>query len=122
MIKGIGTDITEIPRIAEMLKDTRFLEKYFSEAERAMFASKKHRASSVAANFAAKEAFSKALGTGVRGFNLCDIEVLRNALGMPYIVLHNQAKVIADGMGVTHIHVSLSHSDDNAIAFVVVEY
>jgi len=121
MTKGIGVDITEIPRIAALIDSTRFLERYFSAKERSMFAAKKHPASSVAANFAAKEAFSKALGTGVRGFNLCDVEVLRGELGMPYIVLHNGAKAIADSMGITRISVSLSHTDDSAIAFVVAE-
>ena len=121
MNKGIGVDITEIHRIAKLMESTQFLERYFSKAERDMFAAKKHPAPSVAANFAAKEAFSKAIGTGVRGFNLCDVEVLRNAQGMPYIVLNNGAKTIAEGMGITHIQVSLSHSEDSAVAFVVVE-
>jgi len=121
MIKGIGVDITEITRIAQLLEDTRFLERCFSGGERAMLAERKEGTSGAAANFAAKEAFSKALGTGVRGFNLCDIEVLRDEAGKPYITLYNQAKAIADGMGITRIHVSLSHSNDNAIAFVMAE-
>lgn len=118
MIFGVGCDIIEIHRIAEM--DKRFLEKHFTEKERDLF-EKKKQPQSVAANFAAKEAFSKALGTGIRGFSLIDVEVLRDDLGKPYINLHNGVKELCEKKGIGEIFVSVSHSKEYAMAYVVLE-
>lgn len=118
MIYGIGCDIIEIERVASA--DERFLEKHFTKAERELFERKKHP-QTVAANFAAKEAFSKALGTGVRGFSLNDVEVLRDELGKPYIKLYGNAKEICKNAGVGEIFVTLSHSKELAMAYVVLE-
>ncbi len=118
MIFGIGCDIIEIERISKA--DERFLEKHFTEAERELF-QKKKQPQTIAANFAAKEAFSKALGTGVRGFSLIDVEVLRDDMGKPYINLYGNAKELCRKAGVREIFVSLSHSKELAMAYVVLE-
>lgn len=119
MIFGIGCDIIEIQRIAAM--DKRFMEKHFTESERELFSKKKNTPQTVAANFAAKEAFSKALGTGVRFFSLNDIEILRDELGKPYINAYGNAKEILKKSGICNVLVSLSHSKELAIAYVILE-
>lgn len=119
MIFGIGCDIVEIERISAM--DKRFLEKHFTQAERDLFMRKNNAPQTVAANFSAKEAFSKALGTGVRGFSLEDVEVLRDELGKPYINVYDGAKKLCEESGIKNIFVSLSHSKENAVAYVVLE-
>ncbi len=118
MIFGIGCDIIEIERIAKA--DKRFLEKHFTKKEQELF-QKKKLPQTIAANFAAKEAFSKALGTGVRGFSLIDVEVLRDDAGKPYINLYNGAKELCKNAGVGEIFVTLSHSKELAMAYVVLE-
>ena len=119
MIFGIGCDIIEIERIAAM--DKRFLTKHFTEKERQLFLEKKNAPQSIAANFAAKEAFSKALGTGVRGFSLDEVEVLRDSLGKPYINVYGKALEIVNESGIGNIFVTLSHSKELAISYVVLE-
>lgn len=121
MIIGIGSDIVKIARIYDACKNERFLNEYFGEDEKEFLRSKKNMAPSAANNFAAKEAFSKALGTGVRGFSIREVEVLRDELGKPYINLCGKAKCICDELGVKKIHVTLSNTDDDAVAFVVLE-
>lgn len=121
MIYGIGIDITEIERIEKALKAERFLERFFSEEEIKYFKSKKHMAQSVAANFAAKEAFSKAIGTGIRGFSLAEVEILRDDLGKPHISLSGDAKKITDELGISGLFVSISHSEKYAVAQVLAE-
>lgn len=118
MITGIGTDIIEISRLARAIENSRFLSRYFTEAENEYFLLKNNNPQTIAASFAAKEAFSKALGTGFRGFGLRDVEVLRDKLGKPYINVYNNAKIFTDG---GKIHLSLSHSHKYATAFVVIE-
>ncbi|MBE7048192.1 MAG: holo-[acyl-carrier-protein] synthase [Ruminococcaceae bacterium] len=121
MVIGNGIDIIEINRIATAMKRERFLTKNFSVAENAYFAKKQYTPSVVAVNFAAKEAFSKALGTGICGFSLWEVEVLRDERGKPYLRLNGHAKKAAENAKVTHWHVSLSHSRDYAIANVIAE-
>ena len=122
MIKGIGTDIIEIERIRKAVQSTKgFLEKIFSEKEIDFFYSKKLKSETIAGNFAVKEAVSKALGTGFRGFSLKDIEVLRNELGAPMVNLHNNARLLALKLEVRKIHVSISHNKSSAIAYVLLE-
>ncbi|MBR1749457.1 MAG: holo-ACP synthase [Ruminococcus sp.] len=116
----IGTDIVEIDRIRRSVQKQGFLRHVYSKEEMAFFETKKDPAPSMAANWAAKEAFSKALGTGVVGFEMHDISVLRDKLGAPYLSLSGNAKEIADKMGLTPL-VTLSHSDKYAVAFVVCE-
>ena len=72
----------------------------------------------MAGNWAAKESFAKALGTGVEGFSLSEVEILRDDMGAPYIRLCGNAKGIADEMGLA-FSVSISHTDDLATAVVI---
>jgi len=119
MIYGIGCDILEICRIRNV-KDG-FIARYFTENEQELFNSKKNMPQTIAANFAVKEAFSKALGIGVSGFGLRDIEVLRDELGKPYINLYGKAEEIRIKKGISEIFVSISHTDELAMAYVVLE-
>lgn len=86
---GIGNDIIEISRIEKAIKKTNFITKVFTENEIKLFEIKGSRAEFFAGRFAAKEAISKALGTGFREFSLTDIEVLNNELGKPYVTFKN---------------------------------
>lgn len=122
MIKTIGADLVKIERIEEALnKNLKFLKKNFTKKEIDFFDSKNLSPETVAANFAAKEAVSKAFGTGVNGFELIEIEVLRNKVGTPYIVLHGNAKKIKEELGIKKVLVSLSHTKEYALAYVVTE-
>jgi NAD(P)H-hydrate epimerase len=122
MVVGIGIDIVEIKRISDALKkNNRFLQKVFTSDELKYLEEKRFRVQSVAGGFAAKEAVSKALGTGFRGFGLQDIQVLRDELGKPFVILTGKARSIAEAKGDYTIHLSISHSDDNAIAYAMLE-
>ncbi|WP_195988268.1 holo-ACP synthase [Clostridium sp. D53t1_180928_C8] len=121
MILGVGTDIIEIDRISKAINNTTmFLEKVFTEREIEQLTKTKLRVESVAGNFAAKEAVSKALGTGVRGFNLKDIEILRDELGKPIVEISDKVKELIKVNNYL-FNVSISHNKTCAIAFVVLE-
>jgi len=116
-ILDIGVDIIEINRIRELVnKNKRFLEKVFTVKEIEYFESKGLKAETIAGNFAAKEAISKSIGTGIRKFNLKDIEVLRNDLGKPIVKTYNNFNQICIDYNVLEIKVSISHCKDYAIA------
>ena len=118
MIYGVGCDLCEVGRI-EKAKDG-FTARFFTVKEQELFA-RRNSAQTIAANFAAKEAFSKALGTGVSGFGLRDIEVLRDEKGKPFINLYGGAEQICKDEEIKKIHVSVSHTDELAMAYVVLE-
>ena len=121
MIIGIGTDIIEIHRIEKiMMRTSSFIEKSFTNNEIEYFKSKGLKGNVIAGNFAAKEAISKAIGTGFRGFGLKDIEVLRDDLGKPVVNLSCKIYELLE-IKEFNIHVSISHSKENAIAYAVVE-
>ncbi len=117
----IGTDIASIERMRKSAGRESFVKRVFSQAEREMFLQKRDPAPSMAANWAGKEAFAKALGTGVRGFELNEIEILRDTLGAPFVRLCGNARLEAEKRGIKKIHISLSHERDYAVAFVVTE-
>lgn len=122
MIHGNGVDLIEIERIQNIVeKKPHFLTRFFTEGEIALFKSKNLKIETIAANFAAKEAVAKALGTGVRGFNLKDVEILRDKWGAPYVVLHGEAAALSEQLGIKHWSVSLSHTKMYAVAFVIAE-
>ncbi len=124
MIKGLGTDIVEIERIERASERTpNFLDKMFLKEEQSLFktAHQQLTMESIAGAFAAKEAMSKALGTGFRGFGPLEIEVKKDALGKPFILLHGGAKVCARERGIEAIFLSISHAQKYAVATVVVE-
>lgn len=122
MIIGNGVDLVEINRISNLIeRKPQFIKRIFTEKEIVFFQSKGMKHETIAANFAAKEAVSKALGTGIRGFDFKDIEILRTDLGQPYVKLLNGAEDLAHSMGINQWHISLSHTEAYAIAFVVAE-
>jgi holo-[acyl-carrier protein] synthase len=116
MIYGIGTDIVDINRFQEVSE--HFLKKVYTEAERDLFRGKPQ---SLAGNFAAKEAVVKAFGTGFKGIDATDIEVLREDNGAPYVNLHGKALALFQNADCTVIKISISHNKDNACAFAVLE-
>lgn len=120
MVIGIGTDIIEIDRIKEAInRNNNFLEKVFTTKEIEMFKKRNMRTEVIAGNFAAKEAVSKALGTGVRGFSLIDIEVLRDELGKPIVYLSDDIDNIINKQH--SLRISISHNRTAAIAFAILE-
>jgi len=125
MVLGLGTDITEVPRITRSIErfGNHFLERVYTPGEIAYcLARKKSSAQSFAARFAAKEAGAKALGTGIsRGVTWKEIEVVRAAGQAPQLRLSGRAAVRAECMGVTRISLSLTHSAETALAVVIME-
>lgn len=117
-IIGIGTDIVETERVLKYCEKERFLKKYYTEAERQLIEKRKSRA---ATNFAGKEAVVKAFGTGFLNCMPGDIEILRDEHGKPYVNLLEKAEKIAEGKGITKIHISLSDTDTLATAYVIAE-
>lgn len=118
---GIGVDIVTIERIEKSVSKPSFIKKVYGEKEIALFIKEdKIKVNSLAANFAAKEAFSKALGTGIRGFELCEVQILRDNLGKPYFEFSGKAEKIVLEKNLK-CHISLSHEKDKAIAFVIIE-
>jgi holo-[acyl-carrier protein] synthase len=116
----IGIDLIEIKRIEKSLKNPHFLEKVFSEKEQAIILRKNHPAETAAGRFCVKEAFGKALGTGVRGFELSEVETLNDELGCPYIVLYGKAKEIFNAkFPNAKISVSISHTAEHATAVLM---
>ncbi len=119
---GIGCDIIEIQRIAKAIEREHFVERVFTEQETGYCRQQgQQAAASFAARFAAKEAVLKALGTGLRGGRLVDVEVVPDALGKPEIRLHGYFAELAAKQGMRRLCVSLSHSRAYAIAFVTLE-
>lgn len=112
-----GIDLVEIERIRRSLESPAFLQKVFGEHERAAFSEHGLRAESAASAFAAKEAFSKALGTGIRGFSLQEVEVLHDRYGAPYFQLSGKAAAIAAEMNL-QFALSITHTQDYAAAVV----
>ncbi len=114
----VGNDLIEIDRIRQSLSRPGFLERVYGEEEIRMLRERGDMAPGAAANFAAKEAFAKALGTGVRGFDLREVQTLRDESGAPFLVLCGNAKELAKGW---EFSVSLSHTNKYASAVVIAE-
>ncbi len=122
MIAGIGVDIVQVKRFERWIMNPKLLERFFHPEELKIVFSKKNGAClSLAARFAAKEAFGKALGSGLKDFKLKDIMVGNKENGQPVIVLHKTAKQALEKSGAVKVHVSLSHEKDNAVAMIVLE-
>lgn len=117
MIRGIGLDICRIPRMAEAIARPRFLERYYSAEEQAYIRGKGACAAQTAAGlFAAKEAFLKALGTGIDSLALSDIGVTHDAAGAPHYRLTGKYADLAD-----RAWLSVTHDGDTAAAVCVLE-
>ena len=122
MIIGIGNDIIEIERIKKAAENERFIKRWFNEKEQALFLENNSRPQTIAANFAAKEAFVKAVGTGfTKDMPPEEIAVLRDKEGKPYIKLFGRANERAKCMGIKKIFVSVSHCQSYAAAVVLCE-
>ena len=115
-----GIDLVEIKRIEKSLENARFLKENFGERERQELSNKKFRPESVAACFAAKEAFLKVLQTGLSGAKLCEIELLHKDTGAPYLYLSGKAKEKAEEKGL-ELCVSITHTKELAQAIVIGE-
>jgi holo-[acyl-carrier protein] synthase len=123
MIIGIGTDIIEVDRVKKHVEaGFGFKEKVFTQREIEYCEAKFNKAQNFAARFSAKEAFLKAIGTGLRhGLSFLDIEIINDDLGKPEIILHGKAQEIAKKIGTTNIQVSLTHLKDVVNAIVILE-
>ncbi len=117
----IGIDAVEISRVKEaMERRPNFQKRFYTEREEAYALSRKtHAYESFASSFAAKEAFYKALRTGFREGAWREVEVLRDELGAPYIVLYGRAKELAEERGVVEICLSVTHTKEFAFAEVL---
>jgi len=104
-LMGLGTDIVEIERIRNNMNE-KFIFRIFTAEERSRIAGKSYRAAGI---FAAKEAISKALGTGIKGFAWQDIEILKKESGKPYVRLHGKAEELAKEQGIKEMEISISH-------------
>ncbi|TVR58473.1 MAG: holo-[acyl-carrier-protein] synthase [Spirochaetaceae bacterium] len=122
MIAGIGVDVVRIGRISSWLGRSTLLERFFHRDEIAALRSRGiGAAESLAARFAAKEAFGKALGSGMRDMRLDEICVTNDERGKPGIVLYGAAREAFVRIRGGRIHLSLTHEGETAIAFVVIE-
>lgn len=124
MIYGIGTDIISIERVAHILtKNTEgFVSRVLSEHEQALFANKGDNAAYCAKRFAAKEAFAKALGTGIgKIVSFQDLTIRNNEEGKPYFIPSEKLRMYLVDKGIKQAHLSLSDEKTNAVAFVVLE-
>lgn len=123
-VLGIGVDIVETSRIEHSLErfGERFLHRVFTAGEIEYCQSMKYPARHFAARFAAKEAVSKAFGTGIgKSMGWKDVDVHREGSGQPFVVLEGGAKELAAARGVAAVWISLSHTDNNAAAMAVIE-
>ena len=121
---GIGTDIVKVPRIKRLLKKrgNKFAERILHSNEFEIFKKHSSAANYLAKRFAAKEALSKALGTGIaKGISFEEIEVINNEDGKPFLVLHGAALDISNQLGVEKLFISLSDEKKYAIAYVILE-
>lgn len=122
MICGVGIDMTTVERFDSWLKKPAILDRYFNSLEKCVDKSTAFQKQHYAARFAAKEAFGKALGTGITGFNLCEVYVCNNSTGKPELVVTGSArKKLKEIYGECKLFVSLSHEKNNAVAVVIIE-
>ena len=113
-----GVDMIEVARIQRAMErhGERFFARFFTPRERAQTGG---AATRLAARFAAKEAVAKALGTGIGDICWVDVEVVVGERGRPHLELHDKARILADALGLHEWDISLSHTGEYAIAFVV---
>ncbi len=121
MITGTGVDIVEVQRFASWIDDRGLLERFFHPDELGVLHKGPAALESIAVRFAAKEAFGKALGQGLRGISLRNICVKNDMRGKPELVLYGDAEMAFRASGARRIHLSLSHEKKFGIAFVILE-
>lgn len=123
-VVGVGIDLVEVHRIAAAIEKqgVSFLRRIYTDREREYCEGKANAAEHFAARFAAKEAVSKAFGTGIGGkIGFLDIEIVNQQSGAPSIVLWGKAKLLCEARGVMEVLVSLSHTEQMAMATVVLQ-
>ncbi|MFQ5510495.1 MAG: holo-ACP synthase [Candidatus Krumholzibacteriia bacterium] len=124
MIRGIGIDSIELARIERVYREygTRFLARIYAPEEQAYSLRYRDPVPRLAARFAAKEACMKALGTGWNdGVRWRDIVVVNTTFGKPELKISGRAREYLDGLEATHVHLSITHSREQATAVVVLE-
>ena len=124
MIYGVGTDLVDIERLKKILSKNRdgFIKRVLSEHEQALFANKAASAAYCAKRFAAKEAFAKALGTGIgRVVSFQDLTIRNNEDGKPHFIPSEKLRQYLVEKNIKQAHLSISDESQNAIAFVVLE-
>ena len=117
---ALGLDLLEIDRIRRSLQNPRFVERVFGAQEREQLSARGLPAQSAAACFCAKEAFGKALGTGIRGFLLTEVQLLREPSGQPYLFLSGSALRLAEERGL-RFSVSVTHTKNYAAVVAAAE-
>ena len=121
MIVGIGNDIIEIERIEKAISKEGFKNKIYTQRELENIKKRGNRAETYAGVFSAKEAISKAIGTGVREFSLTDLEILNDDLGKPYVVVSEKLdKILKNKKESYQIEISISHSKKYATAMAII--
>lgn len=124
MIYGIGTDIVEVARLEHSIQQfgDEFATRVLAESEMESYLQTKLKARFLAKRFAAKEAFSKALGTGIRGVvSFQNIAVSHDELGKPILILAQELADFVHEKQIMHMHVTISDEKNLAAAFVVLE-
>ena len=121
MIVGIGNDIIEIERIEKAISKEGFKNKIYTQRELENIEKRGNRTETYAGIFSAKEAISKAIGTGVREFSLTDLEILNDDLGKPYVVVSEKLnKILKNKKEDYQIEISISHSRKYATAMAII--
>ncbi|MBA7697531.1 Holo-[acyl-carrier-protein] synthase [subsurface metagenome] len=122
MILGLGIDVVHVYRLRRWSKIPGLYQRFFNPDEiKACLPRGEAGILSLAARFAAKEAFGKALGTGLQGFSLREISVINNKNGKPIMYLSGRAEQAFKKFGGKKIFLSLSHEQYNALAVVIIE-
>lgn len=123
MIIGCGIDIVCTQRFLRWIENPALINRFFhpDELRDLPVLSKRKAAEGLAVRFAAKEAFGKALGTGLCGFNLADVCVAKNEAGKPFLRLYGNAELLLKKSGIGFVHLSLSHEKCYAVAQVILE-
>jgi holo-[acyl-carrier protein] synthase len=123
VIVGIGVDAVEVPRMRAILERTpSFRERTFTPGECADAEQRHDPSERFAARFAAKEAVMKAMGLGLGAFGFYDVETVLLESGQPQLVITGQAATLAAERGITRWHISLTHTEQTAIAMVIAEH
>ena len=123
-IFGIGTDIVSLERVERSYQrhGNKFAERILSAVELEVYSEKNNKVTYLAKRFAAKEAISKALGTGMRkGIDFKQLSIVTNQLGKPEVVLQGKAQEWAQKSEITKVHLSISDERDAALAFAIAE-
>ena len=121
MILGTGIDIIEVDRVAKAAAKEGFMSRVFTEAERKRFAEFHNNPTNIAGAFAAKEAVSKALGTGFGAVEWKEVEILHYESGQPYAKLYGNAQKRMQEMGGETLYISISHVKSMAAAQAILE-